>query len=376
VNVLVLVASAGVVLLTAAGAAVAVGRARLRADDQIAEAVRRLAEGMHETIRDLTVSVEAAQAAPRPERFAGELAATLDLEEVAQRTIEAAGAIAGVDAVALEAAGPGGDDLAATVGISPEEADRTVVHLPENDNLRAVQVTYRYRIDDVDASAAVVRSSVVVPVRADGAAIGSLSAFARSSARTLSPAEIDELERLAFRAGPALDNARRYAEARALADLDALTGLHNRRTFHETLAREVARAQRYRRRLTLLVLDLDDFKTVNDRIGHLGGDAALAEVAQRIGAATRAADVPCRIGGDEFAVVLPEATREDAEALADRIDQAVQGRPVTHAGTIRLSAGLAELRQDESAAELFERADKALFRAKQLGKSRAVASDG
>jgi diguanylate cyclase (GGDEF)-like protein len=376
VNVLVLVVAAGVALLTAAGAAVAVARARVRADERVAEAVRRLAAGMNETIRELTVSVEAAQTAPRVERFTGELAATLDLEEVAQRTLEAAAAVAGVDAASLDAAGPAGEELAATVGISPDEADRTVVRLPENDNLRAVEVTYRYRIDDVDASAAVVRSGVVVPVRADGTPIGSLSAFSRSSARSLAPAEIEELERLAFRAGPALDNARRYAEARALADLDALTGLHNRRYFHETLAREVARAQRYRRTLALLVLDLDDFKSVNDRIGHLAGDAALAEVAGRLRTTARSADVACRIGGDEFALVLPEATRAEAELLAQRLDQAVRGRPVGHAGTIGLSVGIAELGPSDGAVELFERADGALYRAKQLGKGRTVANDG
>jgi diguanylate cyclase (GGDEF)-like protein len=376
VNVLVLVASAGVALLTAAGAAAAVARARVRADDRVAEAVRRLAEGMNDTIRDLTVSLEAAHAAPRTERFAGELAATLDLEEVAQRTLEAAAAIAGVDAAVLGAAGPDGDDLAATAGISPEEADRTVVRLPENDNLRAVEVTYRYRIDDVDASAAVVRSGVVVPMRADGTAIGSLTAFTRSSAQALSDADVEALERLAFRAGPALANARRYAEARALADLDALTGLHNRRYFHETLAREVGRSHRYRRSLSLVVLDLDEFKAVNDRIGHLAGDAALAEVAARIRATARAADVACRIGGDEFALILPEASRAEAEQLAVRLDRCIAARPAAQAGTVRASMGIAELASSESPVELFERADKALYRAKQLGTSHAVANDG
>ena len=76
---------------------------------------------------------------------------------------------------------------------------------------------------------------------------------------------------LALRAGPAIDNARRFREARQLADLDALTGLHNRRYFHETLQREVARAHRYSRNLALVVFDLDDFKAINDRIGHLAG---------------------------------------------------------------------------------------------------------
>src|SRR5438128_651948 len=81
--------------------------------------------------------------------------------------------------------------------------------------------------------------------------------------------ELDELEYLAQRAGPALENARRYADARSLADIDALTAVHNRRYFHETLSREVARAHRHHRLLSLIVFDLDDFKSVNDKVGHL-----------------------------------------------------------------------------------------------------------
>src|SRR4029079_17967892 len=120
----------------------------------------------------------------------------------------------------------------------------------------------------------------------------------------LTEGEIDELERLAHRAGPALENARRYTEARALADLDALTNLHNRRFFHETLAREVARAQRYQRRLAVIVFDLDDFKAINDRVGHLAGGSVLAEASERMLSVVRSADIPCRVGGDEFAVIL------------------------------------------------------------------------
>ena len=153
-------------------------------------------------------------------------------------------------------------------------------------------------------------------MRSDGSTVGSLSAFSRSAGQKLGEAEIEELERLAFRAGPALENARKYSEARALADLDALTGLHNRRFFHETLAREVARAQRYHRELALIVFDLDDFKAINDRIGHLAGDAVLAEAAERMLTVVRSADIACRVGGDEFAVVLPESNGEEAELLA------------------------------------------------------------
>jgi two-component system cell cycle response regulator len=217
----------------------------------------------------------------------------------------------------------------------------------------------------------------VLPLRSDGTTVGTLSAFSRSSARPFGDVQIDELERVAFRAAPALENARKYAEARALADLDALTTLHNRRYFHETLAREVARAHRYQRKLSLIVFDLDDFKTVNDRVGHLAGDGVLAEAAERLLSVCRSADVASRVGGDEFAVILPESNCDEAELLAGRIARAISDRPIAPPGKVNLSAGVAELRPADGPTDLFERADEALYRAKELGKAQThVAADG
>jgi diguanylate cyclase (GGDEF)-like protein len=178
------------------------------------------------------------------------------------------------------------------------------------------------------------------------------------------------------RAGPAIENARRFKEARQLADLDALTGLHNRRFFHETLSREVARAHRYSRNLALIVFDLDDFKEVNDRIGHLAGDAVLAEAAERVRDVVRSADIACRVGGDEFAVILPESSLDDADQLYRRIQAAVSARPIGQVGKLHLSAGVAELRSDDDSKSFFERADEALYRAKEAGKGQVVAARG
>jgi len=366
-----------IAVATAAVSAYVVRRTRVAADEQVAEAVERLATGMQDTMRDLAAAVETAQAA-RPERAVAELAASLDVEEVSERTVEAAATVPGVEAALLEAAAADGARVSVATGLPVEEAAKAAVQLPENDNLRAVTISYRYRIDDVDgASQTYVRSGVVLPIRAAGGPVGTLSAFSRTSADALGEPQIDELERLAVRAGPALENARKYTEARALADLDALTGLHNRRYFHETLAREAARAQRYGRRLSVIVLDLDDFKAVNDRIGHLAGDAVLAEAAERLRAACRSADIACRVGGDEFAVVLPESGAEEAELLAGRIARAVNGHAIKPAGTVNLSAGVAELRAADRPTEVFERADEALYRAKELGKAQThVAANG
>jgi len=376
VTLLIVSCALGVALLTAAGAAVAVWRVRAATDRRIAEAVQGLADGMHDTMRDLALSIEQAQTALRSERFVEELAASLDFDEVTTRMLGAVAALPGVDAVVLDAPAPEAATAAMVTGMDAAEAAGVAIPAPDNDNLRAVELSFRYRIDDVDEATGAVRSGVAVPLRAAGVHLGTLGAFTRSSAQRISEVEIEEVERLAFRAGPALDNARRYAEARALADLDALTGLHNRRTFHETLAREVSRAHRYRRRLALIVIDLDDFKAINDRVGHLAGDNVLAEAAQRLRLVVRTTDIACRVGGDEFAVILPEAGADDGELLAQRIARAVSASPVAEAGTLLLSAGVAELREGDTANGLFERADQALYRAKELGKAQTVGADG
>ena len=372
-----LICALGLAFLTAAVSAVTVWRVRNQADQRVADAVQKLAAGMQETMRDMAVAVESAQTASKADLFTGELAASLDLDEVTARTLEAASLVRGVEAALLEAAAPEGARVNATVGMPAEDLAKAAVQLPDNDNLRAVEITYRYRIDDVEnASATRIRSGVALPMRADGSSIGTLSAFTRAAGAKLGDSEIDQLERLAVRAGPALENARKYSEARALADLDALTGVHNRRYFHETLAREVARAHRYHRRLAVIVFDLDDFKAINDRVGHLAGDAVLAEAAQRMLTVVRSADIACRVGGDEFAIVLPESSAEEGELLAGRIARAIAVRPITGAGTLELSAGVAELRPGDRPNDVFERADEALYRAKELGKAQTVAADG
>ena len=370
---IVLIGALGVALALACAGGIAAWRARAQADDRVAEAVASLAAGMHETMRDLAEALETQSASQGIDRNTRELASSLELEEVTTRALEEAAGIAGVDAVLVEAAGPDGGRFTQTLGMVEDEASKTAVPVPDNDNIRALEVSYHYRIDDVENERPIVRSGIVVPMRADGLPVGSIAAFTRTAARKLTSVELDELEYLAQRAGPALENARRYADARSLADIDALTAVHNRRYFHETLSREVARAHRHHRLLSLIVFDLDDFKAVNDKVGHLSGDGVLTEVAERTLSVVRAADITCRVGGDEFAVVLPEASGEDAELLAGRIMRAIAARPIGAAGILTVSAGVAEVRPGDTPADLFERADEALFRAKAGGKARTVA---
>jgi diguanylate cyclase (GGDEF)-like protein len=333
---------------------------------------------MEAMVRELADALDRAREEGRRNQSLGELAGTIDLDEVLTRTLETAGAIGGVDAALLRIE-DGDRPIIATLGLSSDEAERqAVVGPPGSGETRSISLVYEYPPELVDGDSDLIHAGLAVPVPVPGEAgpIGFLLVFSRARSHRWGDKAVRELEELALRAGPAIQNARRFREARQLADLDALTGLHNRRYFHETLSREVARAHRYDRKLALIVFDLDDFKAVNDRIGHLPGDAVLAEAAERVRDVVRSADISCRVGGDEFAVILPESTLNDADQLYRRLQSAVSSRPLGEAGRLSLSAGIAELRPGDDTTSFFERADEALYRAKEQGKAQVVESEG
>jgi diguanylate cyclase (GGDEF)-like protein len=318
----------------------------------------------------------------RRARELGEIGASIDLDDVLNRTLDAGQRLPGSDAAMIvlpQGDGTGEDQpLVATAGMSAEEAVRQPIGgPPDGQAARAVRIAYTYTREETEEDGELLRGGVSIPLRdGDGEPIGTLAIFWRSDARDATDRELALLEELAARAGPAIENARRFREARQLADLDALTNLHNRRYFHETLARECARAHRYDRKLALVIFDIDDFKAINDRIGHLAGDAVLAAVAERLQSVVRSADIACRVGGDEFAVILPESTLQDAEQLYRRVQFAVGSRPLGPFERTHLSAGIGELRPEDDAKSFFERADEALYRAKEAGKGRFSAADG
>jgi diguanylate cyclase (GGDEF)-like protein len=345
-------------------------------EQQLVELVSEMNARLESMVRELSDSLERAQEEGRRNRYLTELAGSIDLDEVLSRTLEAAGAVPGVDAALVSISSDDDRPIVATLGLSSEEANRQVITgPPDSHEARAITLVYQYPPGTEAAPGDLVHSGLAVPVPGETGPIGFMSVFSRSPEHRYTEDEIRQLEELSQRAGPAIENARRFREARQLADLDALTGLHNRRYFHETLAREVSRAHRYGRQLALIVFDLDDFKAINDRIGHLAGDAVLAETAERVKDVVRSADVACRVGGDEFAVILPESTTADADQLYHRLLGAVSSRPVGQAGRLSISAGMAELREEDNPTAFFERADEALYRAKERGKGQVVSHE-
>jgi diguanylate cyclase (GGDEF)-like protein len=336
---------------------------------QVAATVEALETRLDELAHELSAAVGRAEEEARRSRFLAQIGATIDLDDAIGSALETAAALPKVDAavVELEATGDADERLLGAIGLDEDSAVRIFTGAPDQRETRAVELTYLYSKELADGA---IYGALGVPLVTRGGRIGWLGVLSRDPGARFDDHDLLGLEELAERVAPAIENARRFREARKLADLDALTGLHNRRYFHETLAREVDRAQRYQRRLSLVMVDVDGFKEINDRIGHLAGDAVLAEIAERIRQVVRSADIPCRVGGDELAVILPEVEMGQARQLVGRIQRAVSSQPILRAGRVRVSAGVADLQPNDTPTSLFERADESLYAAKHAGKGK------
>ena len=254
-----------------------------------------------------------------------------------------------------------------------------VANFPETLHVLEDQVAVIVDADDPAADQAEVtlmradgnRVLAMLPLVAKGQSIGLIELISHG------PISYDDdrlglARTMANEAAMALENARLYEDARALADRDPLTGFYNHRFLHERLGEEVVRAQRARRPLSVLMLDLDDFKLVNDTFGHLFGDRVLTWTAELIRSTLRGSDIPARYGGDEFAIILPETDGDDARRAATRIldafrEQAFVGEqrgPVPIGASIGVATFPAEGR---TATELIAGADAALYQVKRDG---------
>ncbi len=171
---------------------------------------------------------------------------------------------------------------------------------------------------------------------------------------------------------PTLIEMRLFERTQAYAYRDELTGLRNYRFFELYLMHELHRSDQYSWPLSLILLDLDDFKAYNDRHGHMAGNEALAAVGQRVAECCRRVDVSARFGGEEFAVILPETPKLGAERVAERMRVAVEGQTLSH-GSLTVSLGVATYPADAHSAEGFiQSADKAMYLAKSRGKNQVA----
>jgi diguanylate cyclase (GGDEF)-like protein len=220
-------------------------------------------------------------------------------------------------------------------------------------------------------------SFVSVPVRAGQRTLGVISATDREDDRPFTREDVSSLRALAAPVALALlrelavSEAEQYAHAAAI---DSLSGLFNRRYLHVRLEEELERARRHQIPLALLMIDLDDFKMVNDRFGHLAGDAVIKEAAVILRRTVRMFDVCTRYGGEEFAILMPNSGAQSAATVAERIRRRIESyrfaEPALASLSVTASIGLAVSTAQLLPRDLIERADQALYQAKTLGKNR------
>jgi diguanylate cyclase (GGDEF)-like protein len=207
------------------------------------------------------------------------------------------------------------------------------------------------------------RTWIELPLVVDGRSVGLIEMADYNSARRWAQRDVDFCRTIAAQAALAVRNAQLYEDLRSQVDKDPLTGVLNHRAFYERLEQELARAVRSETHVAVLVVDLDDFKALNDTRGHVAGDRALRRVASAIRSTCRAVDIPGRLGGDEFAVILPDI-EADLDALAGRLLDAIATQTGLHA-----SVGVAVARdRADRAARTVARADSSLLEAKAAGK--------
>jgi diguanylate cyclase (GGDEF)-like protein len=185
---------------------------------------------------------------------------------------------------------------------------------------------------------------------------------------------LNRLQALADQAAIAIENAQLFKEMEKLAITDSLTGLFNRRYFFAFAENEIERSNRYHKHLSIIMMDIDHFKKINDNFGHQTGDRVLKEIANICLAILRKVDVMCRYGGEEFTVLLPETEVADAAHAAERMCTAISSlRLKTEKGevSVSVSIGVAEMDKSRSSFEkLLAAADTALYSAKEAGRNR------
>jgi len=212
------------------------------------------------------------------------------------------------------------------------------------------------------------RSEVVAPVLLGGAVWGAIVATGPADRVPAHAAE--RLAPFADLVSLAASTHEARTRLASLAGTDALTGLGNRRTFDDLLAAEVDRAGRHGEPLSLVLLDIDHFKSVNDRFGHQVGDRVLVEVGRRLVAIARRGEAVTRIGGEEFAWILPRTAGAGGEAAAARGLLAISDAPFEGIGRLTISAGVSELTLEGEGPEMVATADRMLYRAKAEGRDR------
>jgi two-component system cell cycle response regulator len=222
-------------------------------------------------------------------------------------------------------------------------------------------------------------SLLAVPIQTKEVVLGAFLSLS-SGSKVFTRDDVATASALADFTAIALENAGLFAELQRAAITDSLTGTYNARFFYEILDRETARAERYTTPLSLLMIDIDTFKLVNDTFGHLVGNKVLTQIAKTLQRTVRNTDIVFRCGGDEFGVVLPGTNLEGAMRVAEKIRQKVETAEILsslgHSGPVTVSIGLSEYHRGSHLETLVAEADQALYASKRSSKNCAKVFNG
>jgi len=215
------------------------------------------------------------------------------------------------------------------------------------------------------------KNCVISPLICQNRVVGVLN-LADKTDGVFDSVDIALIELLSQLIGASIGNVKLFEKMQRQASTDGLTGLVNHRTFYEILEKELWRSRRYGGHISLIMVDVDNLKKINDTYGHRAGDKVIKEISRRIKGCIRQIDTAARYGGDEFAVILPNTVLSDAKIVAERMVEAVASHPTSwHKMQIPLSisVGLGEYGANTNPEDITSRSDEALYQAKQAGKN-------
>lgn len=217
------------------------------------------------------------------------------------------------------------------------------------------------------------KSCIIAPLICHGRVVGVLNLSDKNEGKTFTTEDVAVVELFRQLVGASIGNVKLFEKTQRLAKTDGLTGLANHRTFYDVLEKELRRANRYGGLTSVIMIDMDGMKPINDNNGHRAGDMAIRQVARKISACIRQIDIAARYGGDEFSVILPNTSLADATVVAERILHAVGASPLIWEGKsipLSVSVGVGEYDSNFCPEDVTRCSDEALYEAKQAGKNK------
>lgn len=330
-----------------------------RQDERLAE----FAQALNDT---LAVQRELVETTTAPTRQPGAHEPTLRMLEQARSQLAVDGAIAMIGAGE-------GDPTLATVGLSNDEASHVArIGMPDFRGARAIQVVFNDA--PVPQVGEPIRAGLVIGLDVGPGHPGTMAVLARARDRRFTDDDVRVLEDVVRSSTPAIGRSLGMGVGDPVPALDPVTRLYDGHAFPALLDREVARARLERTPLSLLLVDVDRLTAINARLGHLGGDRVLSEVADGLRDALPSSAVSARLAGGQYGALLPGIDARDAENLFSKMRSGISGRPTADGEWVSVSAGVAQLEPGDDAETLLDRARSGLRLAKRLGPGSVASS--